>query len=62
VVLDPARGLRLARPADDDIGLVSLPEDVDVLRVPSVVERLHQFLVPFFGARHHFLLTLLRFA
>jgi hypothetical protein len=35
------------------VGLVSLPEDVDVLRVPGVVERLHQLLIAFFGRCRH---------
>ena len=42
VVLDTPRRLRLARPAHNHIWLVASPEDLDILGVPSVIERLHQ--------------------
>src|SRR5215218_11497892 len=41
VVLDPD-GRRLSRPAHDHVRLVTLPEDLHVLGVPGVIQRLHQ--------------------
>jgi hypothetical protein len=39
----PAIGRRLRRPADDNIMPVPFVEDVPVLCIPGIVERLHQF-------------------
>src|SRR5829696_4930444 len=50
VVLDPV-GRRLSGPAHDHVRLVTLPEDLDVLGVPGVIQRLHQLHVPFLN-RH----------
>src|SRR5215207_1210826 len=49
VVLDPV-GRRLSGPAHDHVRLVTLPEDLDVLGIPSVVERLHQLHVAFLNS------------
>src|SRR5215207_4421272 len=57
VVLNPPGRLRLARPAYDHVRLVALPEDLAILGVPGVVERLHELHVPLLNA-HLLLLSL----
>src|SRR6478672_10727734 len=52
VVVDPVRR-RLPRPPHNDVRLVSLHEDVLILAVPGVIERLHQLHVVLLGARCH---------
>lgn len=58
VGFDASRRLGLARLAYDHVWLVASLEYLQILRVPGIIECLHQFRVVFLGGRHKFRLCM----
>jgi hypothetical protein len=56
VIVDAPCWLRLSWPADDHVRLVPGLEDLFVLAVPGVIERLHEFGIALFGGGHGWVL------